>query len=184
MASPASDEVIKHPNEDGSFHSDNCSIPEHISAAYMNKAKEHLYRDGFFELNDSSIGEHIWELQRRGLPFHSEWGLDWTKSHILDDLAIREINKNILGDCSLVHLLPQQPYPGHIFRYVPSPEAPLFSHLVLLCPKGSRVRFRAGSPRHKLQGKLGRRSIYEIPAEEYDKAGCPAVLIDLPAGGK
>ncbi|RMI99801.1 hypothetical protein CDV36_015937 [Fusarium kuroshium] len=184
MPSSTINEAIKQPIEDDVSRLNDFSVQERISAAYIGEAKEHLYRDGFFELDDSSIGDHISELQRRGFPFHSEWALDWTKSHILDDLAVREINKDILGDCSLVHLLPQQPYPGHIFRYVPVRSAPLFSHLVLLCSKGSRLRLRAGSPRHSLEGKLGRRSIYEIQAEVYDKAGCPAVLIEFPAGGK
>ena len=103
---------------------------------------------------------------------------------LTDPQAVREINKDMLGDCSLVHLLPQQLYLGHIFRYVPVRDAPLFSHLVLLCSKGSRLKLRAGSPRQSLEGQLGRRSIYEIQAEVYDKAGCPAVLVEFPAGGK
>ena len=87
MPSSTINEAIQQPIEDDVSRLDDCSVSERISAAYIDEAKEHLYRDGFFELDDSSIGDNISELQRRGFPFHSEWALDWTKSHILDDLV-------------------------------------------------------------------------------------------------
>lgn len=48
-------------------------------------AKKALEENGFFDLEDSATGEYVEQMERRGFPFASEYGLDFCKERVLDD---------------------------------------------------------------------------------------------------
>lgn len=50
-------------------------------------AKKSLRDEGFFDFNDSTVGEHISEMARKAFPYLSEYGLDFCKQHVLDDVV-------------------------------------------------------------------------------------------------
>lgn len=48
-------------------------------------AEKAIDEDGFFDLEDPAIGEHVEQMERGGFPFASEYGLDFCKVRVLDD---------------------------------------------------------------------------------------------------
>ncbi|KAF4434347.1 hypothetical protein F53441_13691 [Fusarium austroafricanum] len=40
---------------------------------------------GFSDLEDSAMGEYVWQMEHRGFPFVSEYGLDFCKERVLDN---------------------------------------------------------------------------------------------------
>jgi hypothetical protein len=52
-------------------------------------AKRCLDRDGFFDLEDSAMGEYVLGMEQRGFPYISEYGLDFCKKRVLDDAVSR-----------------------------------------------------------------------------------------------
>ena len=44
-----------------------------------------LLEDGFFAMEDANIGDLVSEMERRGFPYSSEYGLDFCKDHVLGD---------------------------------------------------------------------------------------------------
>lgn len=43
----------------------------------LEAAKEGLDKDSFFDLEDSTTGDDVWEMERRHFPYVSEYGLDF-----------------------------------------------------------------------------------------------------------
>ncbi|RSL40390.1 hypothetical protein CEP51_016705, partial [Fusarium floridanum] len=146
------------------------------------QVKQRFLKDGFVILDDSSTGEHMTQMQQRGFPYLTEWGLEFLEQHVLSD---KHINESFLGKCVLVHWLRQRPYPEHILCYTKGgPTAGRRSHHVHLIAEGSIVNYRNGSLFRYLQGTEGKRSINEIPSQAYDDVGCPGETKEFPNGGK
>lgn len=58
------------------------------SAAFSPEAvKTCLDGDGFFDLHDAAMGEKLAEIEQRGFPFTSDYGLEFYKKHILDNIV-------------------------------------------------------------------------------------------------
>jgi hypothetical protein len=55
----------------------------------LEDAKKSILEEGFFDLNDPAIGEHILKMAEKGFPFFTEYGLDFCKDHVLDDKVSR-----------------------------------------------------------------------------------------------
>lgn len=54
-------------------------------ASSLEVAKIRLDENGFFDLEDSTMGEYVRQMECRGFPFVSEYGLDFCKERVLDD---------------------------------------------------------------------------------------------------
>lgn len=48
-------------------------------------ARRHLDEDGFFDLEDTAIGEYIWQMERRRFPLVSEYGIGFYRQRVLGD---------------------------------------------------------------------------------------------------
>jgi len=147
-------------------------------------ANKSLRDDGFFDLSDSSIGEHISEMEQKAFPFFSQYGLDFCKQYVLDDARIRSILESIFKRCSLGHWLRYKAYPGHIecFRRG-GPKAGLRVLVVQLWAKGSRAVYYLGSHLLDLPTEKGQRSLHEISRRALVEAGCEAKEVKFPEGG-
>lgn len=55
------------------------------TAFSLEVAKRRLDENGFFDLEDPAMGEYVWQMEHRGFPFVSEYGLDFCKERVLDD---------------------------------------------------------------------------------------------------
>ena len=55
----------------------------------LEAAKEGLDKDGFFDLEDSTAGDDVWEMERRRFPYVSEYGLGFCQKRVLDDMVSR-----------------------------------------------------------------------------------------------
>jgi hypothetical protein len=55
----------------------------------LESARNSILEDGFFDLKDSAVGEYMLEMEQKGFPFFSEYGLDFCKQHVLDDAVSR-----------------------------------------------------------------------------------------------
>lgn len=51
----------------------------------LERALDGLEQDGFVDLKDESIGEHVLQLEQRRFPFSSKYGLDFCDSYVLQD---------------------------------------------------------------------------------------------------
>ena len=56
------------------------------SAVFSPKAaKGHIDEDGFFDIKDATVGEDVWQMECKGFPLTSEYGLDFCKERVLGD---------------------------------------------------------------------------------------------------
>lgn len=44
-----------------------------------------LHEEGFLDLNDPEVGELVSEMELKGFPYLSSYGLDYCKQYILND---------------------------------------------------------------------------------------------------
>ncbi|KAK5212200.1 hypothetical protein LTR41_002442 [Exophiala xenobiotica] len=123
-------------------------------------------------------------MARKAFPYLSEYGLDFCKQHVLDDVRIRSILESFFDRCSLGHWLRYNEYPGHIecFRRG-GPKAGLRVLIVHLWAKGSRAKYYGGSHLHDLPTEKGERSLYEISQRALDEGGCKSKEIEFTDGG-
>ena len=50
-------------------------------------ARRSLLEEGFFDLNDSTVGNRVLEMERRGFPYLTEYGMDFCKQFAFDDVS-------------------------------------------------------------------------------------------------
>lgn len=51
--------------------------------------KKALLEEGFTDLSDSKVGEHVWEFEQKRFPFYTKDGMDFLMQHILGDPVSR-----------------------------------------------------------------------------------------------
>ncbi|KAJ6001019.1 hypothetical protein N7481_001428 [Penicillium waksmanii] len=153
------------------------------TAFTLDVARHCLLEEGFFDLNDSTVGNRVSEMERRGFPYLTEYGMDFCKQFAFDE-RIRSILESSLERCSLGHWLRYEEFPGHVecFRRG-GPKAGRRVLMVHLWAKGSRVEYYTLSHTHNLATTKGRRSLYEIPQSELDRVGSQPEVKDFPDGG-
>jgi hypothetical protein len=99
----------------------------------LEAANKSLSEEGFFALEDSVVGEGILEMEKRGFEYFSEYGLDFCKQHVLNEVSrtnilwylsnlfqrIIPIVESFFGDesCVLGHWLRYKAHPGHILCF-------------------------------------------------------------------
>ena len=57
------------------------------NCAFPVTAGESLFGEGFFYSGDAALGEEISEMQRLGFPYYSDYGLDFCKRHVLNQVG-------------------------------------------------------------------------------------------------
>ncbi|CAG8005772.1 unnamed protein product [Penicillium olsonii] len=153
------------------------------TAFQLDVARRTLLEEGFFDLNDSTVGDRVLEMERRGFPYLTEYGMDFCKQFAFDE-RIRSILETSLERCSLGHWLRYEEFPGHVecFRRggLKAGHRVLMVHL---WAKGSRVEYYTLSHLHDLATTKGRRSLYEISQSELDRMGSKPEVKDFPDGG-
>ena len=50
-------------------------------------AQKSLLEEGFFDFNDSLVGERVLDMEERDFPYHTEYGLDFCKQFVLDAVS-------------------------------------------------------------------------------------------------
>ncbi|KJZ69323.1 hypothetical protein HIM_11281 [Hirsutella minnesotensis 3608] len=148
-------------------------------------AEESLFEDGFFYARDAALGEDISEMQRRGFPYYSNYGLDFCQQYVLNE-RIRTIVETFFGDqtCTLAHWLRYRAYPGHIVCFRSGgPKAGRRRLLVHLLAKGTRVGYWSYSHKHALPTLEGKRLLHELAERDLVQAGCTCNVEDFPDGG-
>ncbi|KAJ5860645.1 uncharacterized protein N7529_007955 [Penicillium soppii] len=153
------------------------------TAFKLDVARRSLLEEGFCDLNDSTVGDRVLEMEMRGFPYLTEYGMDFCKQFAFDE-RIRSILETSLERCSLGHWLRYEEFPGHVecFRRggLKAGRRVLVVHL---WAKGSRVEYYTLSHLHDLATTKGRRSLYEIPQSELDRMGSKPEVKDFPDGG-
>lgn len=54
-------------------------------------AENLLLNEGFFFAEDASLGDDISELERRGFPYYSEYGLEFCSQYVLNEVSRENI---------------------------------------------------------------------------------------------
>jgi hypothetical protein len=57
------------------------------TASPLETAKKTLIEEGFVDLGDSSVGQHVCEFEQKEFPFYTEDGMDFLMQHILTNLV-------------------------------------------------------------------------------------------------
>lgn len=57
------------------------------SAFTLDVARRSLLEKGFFDLNDSTVGDRVLEMERRGFPYLTEYGMDFCKQFAFDEVS-------------------------------------------------------------------------------------------------
>jgi len=55
------------------------------TAFSLEAALKSLREEGFLDLNDPEAGELVSEMEQKGFPYLSPYGLDYCRQHILND---------------------------------------------------------------------------------------------------
>ncbi|KAM4058165.1 hypothetical protein HRG_014529 [Hirsutella rhossiliensis] len=148
-------------------------------------AKKSLMEEGFSYVQDPALGEAISEMQRRGFPYNSEYGLDFCEQHVLNE-RIRSIVETFFGDeaCILAHWLRYKAYPGHIVCFRSGgPKAGRRRLLVHLLAKGTQVGYWSHSHEHELPTTEGKRLLHELSESALVEVGCRCKVEEFPSGG-
>ncbi|KAK3312052.1 hypothetical protein B0H66DRAFT_578375 [Apodospora peruviana] len=132
-------------------------------------AEKALEEEGFFEFEDSTLGEHVVDLEQKG--FASESGLDFCQQ-ILYDERIRPLIKATLKTCVLVHRLRYKAHSGHVMR--------ISAHI---WAKGSEADYFPGSHLVDVPTPEGKRLLWETEESGLLEAGCHPVQKSFKDGG-
>ncbi|SCV61233.1 uncharacterized protein FFFS_15802 [Fusarium fujikuroi] len=156
------------------------------TARSLDIEKEALLLEGFVDLGDPEVGEHVWNFEQDEFPFYTEAGLHLLQKHILGNPGVRPIVEWFFGGnrCILVHCLRYGALPGKIECFLTGGrEAGQRVLMVYLLSRGSRVNFYAYSHLQAFPTTKGRRSTHELPPPVLQKAGCEVREKNFHAGG-
>jgi len=150
-------------------------------------AKETLFKHGFLDRKDPTVGDGIQEIEKKGFEsfFFSEYGLEFCQQYVLNT-HILSIVESFFGNetCILAHGLRYMAYPGHIVCFRKGgPKAGRRVLAVHLLAKGSRVSYCGGSHEQFLPTTEGRRFLNEISQSALDEVGCQCEEKTFPDGG-
>jgi hypothetical protein len=160
----------------------------------LDVAKKAVDEEGFVDLMDLEVGEHILEFEQKGFPFTSAVQrilsnqVSNAKSYLATaDLVqvIRSIAQWFFGNerCVLVHCLRYGPYPGHIETFLGGRDAGRRGLTVHLLAKGSEVDYYAKSHLHVFAAQNGARKTRELSRSAVEAAGCEVYKISSDNGG-
>lgn len=68
------------------------------TAFQLDVARRTLLEEGFFDLNDSTVGDRVLEMERRGFPYLTEYGMDFCKQFAFDEVS----DMRYLNGCRLI----------------------------------------------------------------------------------
>ncbi|RSL60292.1 hypothetical protein CEP53_005473 [Fusarium sp. AF-6] len=152
----------------------------------LDTAKKALLNEGFVDLRDLKVGQHIWEFEQKGFPFFTKDGLDFLQQRVLGNPDIRSIVEWFFEDkrCILAHCLRWGASPGHIESFLAGGEdAGRRALMVQLLAKGSRVDYYACSHLKALPTEKGPRSTHELSPDALREEGCEVRDGNFSAGG-
>ncbi|KAI8663479.1 hypothetical protein NCS57_00949000 [Fusarium keratoplasticum] len=152
----------------------------------LDTAKKALRDEGFVDLRDLKVGQHIWEFEQKGFPFFTKDGLDFLQQRVLGNPDIRSIVEWFFEDkrCILAHCLRWGALPGHIECFLAGGrDAGRRVLMVQLLAKGSRVDYYASSHLKSLPTENGPRSTHELSPAALQQEGCKVHDGNFSAGG-
>uniref|UniRef100_A0A1Y1LJC5 Uncharacterized protein n=1 Tax=Photinus pyralis TaxID=7054 RepID=A0A1Y1LJC5_PHOPY len=150
----------------------------------LQAASQTLEDEGLVDLEDSSIGGHILDMEKRRFPFSTEYGLDFCNTHVLQNERVRSIVKSTFRRCVLAHWLRYEAYPGHIVSFMRGGQRAGRCALVIhLWAKGSRVNYFPRSHMLELPATKGKRLLWETAPSAISEAGCMATEKYFEDGG-
>ncbi|CZR66035.1 uncharacterized protein PAC_15936 [Phialocephala subalpina] len=154
------------------------------TAISFEDARTALAEDGFYCIQDPTVGLRILEMERNGSQFSSssKAGLEFCKSNVLKDERIRTILESSFDWCGLGYYQRIAEDQGHIFQLRKGGENPDIL-LVHLWSKGSRVIYYRGL--HLIPWKSVRAAnrMWEIPFAALARAGIHGTEIFFENGG-
>lgn len=154
------------------------------SAISFEDARTALAEDGFYCIQDPTVGLRISEMERNSSQFSSssKAGLEFCKSNVLKDERIRTILESSFDWCGLGYYQRIAEDQGHIFQLRKGGEKPDIL-CVHLWSKGSRVIYYRGS--HLIPWKSVRAAnrMWEIPFAALARAGILGTEIFFENGG-
>jgi hypothetical protein len=166
----------------------------------LETVKSALLEKGFYAWEDGATGERVAEMETRGFPYWTEYGLDFCAETAFDLVSplldhsfgsrtetsqrIQSVLEELFDRCTLAHWLRYEEHPNHVecFRRG-GPKAGRRLMVVHICSKGSSVDYYAGSHLHDLETSKGLRSLHEIPFPELQRVGCVPDTREFKDGG-
>lgn len=57
------------------------------TALTVDMARTSLLEKGYFDLNDSTVGDRVLEMEKQGFPYLTEYGMDFCKQFAFDEVS-------------------------------------------------------------------------------------------------
>ncbi|KAK4107107.1 hypothetical protein N656DRAFT_720756 [Canariomyces notabilis] len=145
-------------------------------------ARKSILEDGFFLVRDPQIGERVKEMEGKGFPYASEYGLDFCKVNVLDD-RVRTILESFFDWSGLGLYRTFGRDPDHNFLFMNRATTEMQVLVVQLWSNGSRVRFWGRSQLHALNGIAAANGLLEVPSGRLEGLGLQPTEVVLERGG-
>ncbi|KAJ5543904.1 hypothetical protein N7494_005183 [Penicillium frequentans] len=150
----------------------------------VDDARNSILEDGFYHLVDLEQPEQNVEMEPEGFALASEYGLDFCKLKVLDDMRVRSILQSFFDWSGLGLYLRYGRDPGHNFSFRRGgAKAGLRVLIVHMWSKGSRATYYCGSHLHSLPTIKAANGLFEIPSAGLRIAACQGKDIEFPNGG-
>ncbi|CAG9950507.1 unnamed protein product [Clonostachys rosea f. rosea IK726] len=158
-----------------------------LTKATLETAQQFLHQNGFFELPDFEVGDHIAVFQSKGFPYGTIFALELLIETVIFDPRIREILHAYSDDFILGHHLRYTAKPGRFFRFWAGGPNTRRLFVVHQWAKGSRVDYWIGSHKVALPvlqpQQKNMEPLHENDRESLIEAGCKPQEFDFPEGG-
>ncbi|KAK4132082.1 hypothetical protein BT67DRAFT_444200 [Trichocladium antarcticum] len=122
-------------------------------------------------------------MERKDFPYASEYGLDFCKVNVLDDVRVRAILESFFEWSGLGLYRTFGRAPEHNFLFMNKATTEMQVVVVQLWSSGSRVRFWGGSQLHALNGIAAANGLLEVPSERLEGLGLQPTEVVLERGG-
>ncbi|KAI3094758.1 hypothetical protein CBS147333_9932 [Penicillium roqueforti] len=147
-------------------------------------ARSSILEDGFYHLVDPERPERNIEMEPEDFALASEYGLEFCKLNVLEDMRVRSILQSFFDWSGLGLYLRYRRDPGHIFSFRRGgAKAGLRVMIVHIWSKGSRATYYRGSHLHSLPTVKAANGLFEIPSAGLRNATCRGKEVEFANGG-
>jgi len=152
-----------------------------MASESVEDVRRSILENGYFLVKDPLIGERVRDMERRGFPYASEYGLDLCKV-VIDDVRVRTTLESFFewSGLGLFRSFGSAPE-NFLFMNNLTPEMQVL--VVQLWSNKSRVNFWDSSHLHSLNGIAAENGLLEVPSGRLEGLGLRPKEAEFEHGG-
>ncbi|KAG9249589.1 uncharacterized protein F5Z01DRAFT_641064 [Emericellopsis atlantica] len=151
-----------------------------MASTYSEDIKQAIIQDGFWTLEDATVGRHMDEIVRDDFRIQTAKGMSLCKVAALDNLLVRPVLESFFDRSILAFYRKFGRTKGTHF-ILPAPQLRIL--VVLVWSSGSRMILHAGSHRHDLPATMGGNGFFAITDDALPIPGIKARSVEMKEGG-